>query len=387
MYDLIIKGGRVIDPAQKIDDRLDLGVEGETISALGKDLPPSQGTRVIEAAGKIVTPGLIDLHCHVYNHVHDISVAPDDAGVRQGVTTVVDAGSAGQAIFGGFPRYVIPTSRTSVFCFLHLASQGLTLAPELMDWREVDTDAMAATIESHPRLIKGIKLRLMGHLANSEGAKIVEVGKRIAGKFGMPIMVHLGDFEKQVSSTLTEEVLPLMERADILSHVYTAQRGCALRPDGAVIAELRAATRRGVVLDVANGRMNLNYEVARKALCQGVLPTTLSSDVTAPSLGGPVYGLTVTMSRFLALGLELGQVIEMTTVNPARAIAIDDRKGSLRPGMDADISVLALLTGTWELNDAQGNPLEIHTLVEPRMSIKLGQPIDAEPAARPQALN
>lgn len=387
MYDLIIKGGRVIDPAQEIDGRLDVGVNGETIAALGKDIPSSEGRQVIDAAGKVVTPGLIDMHCHVYSHVHDISVEPDDAGVRQGVTTVVDAGSAGQAIFGGFPRYVVPASCTSVFCFLHLASQGLTITPELMDWREVDTDAMAATIESHPHLIKGVKLRLMGHLANSDGAKVVEVAKRTAGEFNLPIMVHLGDFEKQVSSTLTEEFLPLMEKGDILSHVYTAQRGCAVRPDGAVVPELRAAMERGVVLDVANGRMNLNYEVARKAMSRGILPTTLSSDVTLPSLIGPVYGLTGTMSRFLALGLELGQVIEMTTINPARTIGIDERKGSLMPGMDADISILELLAGTWELSDAQGKTLKVNALVEPRMSIKLGQPISAEPAARPQPVD
>ena len=223
MYDLIIKGGRVIDPAQKIDGRLDIGVNGETIAALGKDIPSSGGRQVIDAAGKIVTPGLIDMHCHVYSHVHDTSVEPDDAGVKQGVTTVVDAGSAGQAIFGGFPRYVIPASRTSVHCFLHLASQGLTITPELVDWREVNTDAMAATIECHRDLIKGVKLRLIGNLANSYGAKVVEVAKRVAGTFDLPIMVHLGDFEKQISPTLTEEFLPLMEKGDILSHVYTAQ--------------------------------------------------------------------------------------------------------------------------------------------------------------------
>ena len=150
---------------------------------------------------------------------------------------------------------------------------------------------------------------------------------------------------------------------------------------------LRAAMERGVVLDVANGRMNLNYEVAKKSMSQGILPCTLSSGVTAPSLAGPVFGLTATMSRFLALGLKLGQVIEMTTINPARAIDIDGRKGSLGLGMDADISILELLTGTWELNDAQGNPLKMNTLVEPRISIKLGQPIEVEPAARPQALD
>lgn len=387
MYDLLIKGGRVVDPAQSIDDKLDIAISGDRIATVAKDIPSPESQRVVDAGGKIVTPGLIDVHCHVYDGGVKESVEPDAAGVRQGVTTVVDAGSAGQAIFGGFPKYVIPASRTTVFCFLHLGSQGLSVMPELRDWEEIDLDATAATIESHRELIKGVKLRLVGNIVAQAGVEVVKMAKETAKKFGLPIMVHIGDRNKQVSPTLTREFLPLMEPGDILSHVFTANLGSVLRPDGTVLPELREAMERGVVLDIANGRFNLSFEVARKGMSQGILPTTLSTDVTVPSIAGPVYGLTVTMSKFMALGLDLRQVIEMTTINPARVLGIEDRKGSLRPGMDADVSVLELLSGTWKLLDSEQQALAARKLLAPDMTVKSGQLIPSQPVARPQLVN
>lgn len=175
-----------------------------------------------------------------------------------------------------------------------------------------------------------------------------------------------------------------MESGDILSHVFTAQQGSALRANGTVLPELREAMERGVILDIANGRFNFSFRVARTGMAQGILPTTLSTDVTLPSIIGPVYGLTVTMSKFLALGLDLKQTVEMTTINPARALSIESRKGSLKPGMDADVSVLELLSGTWELPDSEQQIIEATTLIAPSMAVKSGQLIPAQPVAQPQ---
>ncbi len=387
MYDLLIKAGRVIDPAQNLDDKLDVAISKDRVAKVAKDIPSQESQKVIEARDKIVTPGLIDSHCHVYGGVLKDGVEPDAAGVKQGVTTVADAGSAGQAIFDGFPRYVIPSSRTTVYCFLHLSSQGLSVLPELRDWEEVDLDATVATIESHRDIIKGVKLRLVGNLVAGAGVEVVKIARKAARKFGLPIMVHIGDMKQQVSPTLTEEFLPLMEPGDILSHVFTANPGSVLRPDGTVLPELREAMGRGVVLDVANGRFNLSFEVARKGMAQGILPTTLSTDVTRPSLTGPVYGLTVTMSKFMALGLDLKQVIEMTTINPARALSIEDRKGSLKPGMDADVSILEILSGSWELKDSAQQTIEATRLIAPGLTVKSGQLIPAQPVAQPQPVH
>lgn len=384
MFDLLIKSGRVIDPAQNLDDKLDVAISGDKIAAVAKDIQTTETRQVVDASDKIVTPGLIDLHCHVCGSITKESADPDDAGVNQGVTTVVDAGSVGQAIFEGFPRYVVPSSRTTVFCFLHLGSQGLTIMPELRDWQEIDLDATTATIESNRDVIKGIKLRLVGNIVASAGIEVVKMAKETAKKFGLPIMIHIGDIKQQVPPTLTQELLPLMESGDILSHVFTAQQGSALRANGTVLPELREAMERGVILDIANGRFNFSFRVARTGMAQGILPTTLSTDVTLPSIIGPVYGLTVTMSKFLALGLDLKQTVEMTTINPARALSIESRKGSLKPGMDADVSVLELLSGTWELPDSEQQIIEATTLIAPSMAVKSGQLIPAQPVAQPQ---
>jgi len=387
MYDLLIKSGRVLDPAQNIDNELDIAISGDKIAKVAKDIPLRESQRVVDARDKIVTPGLIDIHCHVYDSILNIGVEPDDVGVKQGVTTVVDAGSAGQATFGGFPKYVIPASRTTVFCFLHLGSLGLSIMPELRDWEEIDLDATVATIESNRDVIKGIKLRLVGNIVASAGVEVVKMAKKVAKKFGLPIMVHIGDIDKQVSPTLTQEFLPLMESGDILSHVFTTQLGSTLRPDGTILPELREAMQRGVVLDVAHGRFNLSFEAARKSMAQGILPTTLSTDLVIPSLTNIVYGMTVTMSKFMALGLNLKQVIEMSTINPARAINTQDRIGSLKPGMDADVSILDLLSGTWKLEDCEQQPIEATRLIAPTITIKSGQPIPAQPVAQPQPLS
>ena len=387
MYDLLIKSGRVIDPAQNIDGELDVAISEDKIAKVAKDIPSGESRQVVDAKDRIVTPGLIDIHCHVYDSISKIGVEPDDAGVKQGVTTVVDGGSAGQATFGGFPKYVIPASRTTVFCFLHLGSLGLSIMPELRDWEEIDLDATAATIESNQDVIKGIKLRLVGNIVASTGVEIVKIAKKVTKKFGLPIMVHIGDRDKQVSPTLTQELLPLMEPGDILSHVFTAQLGSVLRPDGTILPELREAMQRGVVLDVAQGRANFSFEVARKAMAQGILPTTLSNDLTIPSLTDLIYGMTVTMSKFMALGLSLKQVVEMATINPARAISTEDRRGSLKPGMDADVSILELLSGTWKLEDTARKTIEVTTLIAPTMTVKSGQLIPAQPVGRPQPLN
>ena len=179
MYDLLIKGGRVVDPAQNMDDKLDIAINGNKIATVAKDIPPQEAQRVVDAKDKIVTPGLIDVHCHCSGGITKNGLDPDDAGVKQGVTTVVDGGSTGQATFGPFPKYVIPSSRTSVFCFLHLGSQGLSITPELRDWDEVNLEATTATIESHRELIKGVKLRLVGNIVARHGTEIVEIANKM----------------------------------------------------------------------------------------------------------------------------------------------------------------------------------------------------------------
>ena len=374
----------MIDPAQNIDARLDIAISGDKIREVAKDISPQQCRQVVDAKDRIVTPGLIDLHTHVYDGFWPHSTDPDTAGVQQGVTTVVDAGSSGQATFRGFPKYIIPSFRTRVFCFLHLCSAGLAIVPEIRDWEEVNFDATTATIESYPGLIKGIKLRLVGNTVAGAGVEGVKLAQKVARPFGLPIMVHIGDNSRQVSPTLTQEVLPLMAPGDILSHFLTPKYGGVLRPNGSVLPELREAMERGVILDVARGRDQFSFEVAQKLGAEGILPKTISTDLCNNNVADRVFGLTVTMSNFLALGLELKQLVEMTTINPARALKAEDLVGSLKPGMAADVSILEMAPGKWKFEDAKGQTVEANTLITPRMTVKSGQLIPARPVAQPR---
>jgi len=375
MYDLLIKGGRVIDPAQNIDGLMDVAVSGGKIANVMPNIPLPEAGNVIDATDKIVTPGLIDLHTHVYDGFLNNGANPDVVGVNQGVTTVVDGGSAGHAIFAGFANYIIPAARTTVYCFLHIGSFGLAVMPELWYPEEINADATEAVIAKYPDLIRGVKVRIVGKLIAREGIAVVKAAKKTAKKCHLPLMVHIGDREKGVSPSLTRELLPLLEKGDILSHIYTAQFGGLLGEDGRAVPEIVAAKKRGVILDVANGINNMAYGTARRMMEQGLLPTTISTDVTKSSVTGPAYGLTVTMSKLLELGLPFEEMIAMTTLNPVKAIKIDDRKGSLKPGMDADISVLEITPGCWPLPDSHGNILNVTRLIRPCVTVKAGVPI------------
>jgi len=374
MYDLLIKNGRVIDPAQQLDDQLDIAINGDEIACLSENISPAESNQVINAQGKIVTPGLIDSHCHVYSKQDPPGTEPDTIGVNQGVTTVVDGGSAGQATFADFKKD-IATARTTVYCLLHIGSLGQKIIPELRNWEEIDLDATATTIQANRDLIRGIKIRLLGDLISKEGVEVVKTAQKAAKRFNLPLVVHMGDLKQRVSPTLTQETLPLLESGDILTHLYNSNWGGCMRDDGTFLPELRQAMQRGVILDIGRGRIHFNFEVAKNGLSQGILPTTISSDIVAPSITDRVYGLTAVMSTLLELGLTLTQVIEMSTINPARALGLADRIGSLEPGMAADISILNLLPGKWTIVDSAQKTLTLTQLLSPDSTVKSGIPL------------
>ena len=374
MYDLLIKNGRVIDPAQQLDRQLDIAINGDKITCLSENIAPTESNHVINAQGKIVTPGLIDSHCHVYNKQDPPGTEPDTVGINQGVTTVVDGGSAGQATFDDLKKD-IATARTTVYCLLHIGSLGQKIIPELRNWEEIDVDATAATVQANRDLIRGIKIRLLGDLISKEGIEVVKTAQKAAKRFSLPLVVHMGDLKQQVAPTLTQETLPLLESGDILTHLYNSNWGGCMRDDGTFLPELRQAMQRGVILDIGRGRIHFSFEVAKNGLSQGILPTTISSDIVAPSITDRVYGLTATMSTLLGLGLKLAQVIEMSTINPARALGLVDRIGSLKPGMVADISILNLLSGKWTIIDSAQKTLTLTQLLSPDSTVKSGHPL------------
>jgi len=377
MLDLILRGGTVIDPVQGTRGLRDVGVERGKITAVETSLT-ERAERVIDVSGKIVSPGLIDLHAHVFDGVVSNGLDPDLAGVRAGVTTVVDAGSSGAATFAAFPRHILPRSQTEVLPFLHICQTGLATNPDIIAALSIDLDATLQVVAAHKPLIRGIKARMVSPALEILGMEMPRLAKRAARESGLPLMVHIGDTTKRCRPDVVRELLPLLERGDIVTHLFTANPGGVLDAHGKVVPEARELVDRGVVLDTAHGRMNFGFEVARKVLDQGLIPDCISTDLTVPGRLQTVHSLVEMMARFLGLGFTLEQVVAMCTANPARALGEQERLGTLQAGRQADVSVLELREGDWVVHDTVGASLRISQAIVPVLTVKAGRTFEPE---------
>jgi dihydroorotase len=372
MHDLVLKGGVVIDPSTGLNGANDVAVRDGLIAAIAPEIDDTEATRVIDVGGKVVTPGLIDLHAHVFDGVSRTGVNPDLAGVYAGVTTIVDAGSSGAATFGAFPRYIIPNCHTEVIPFLHIGQTGLSTNPDIIAASSIDVDDTLRVVERSLGLIRGIKARMVSPALEIFGMEMPRLAKRAAQESGTRLMVHIGDTAKRYDPKVIHELLPLLEPGDILTHFFTANPGGVLDAKGRLVPEAREAADRGVWLDTAHGRMNFSFDVGRRVLDQGLLPHCISTDLTVPGRLATVHSMTEMMTRFLGLGFTLPQVVTMCTSNPAKAIGEQGRLGSLAIGRQADISVLEIHDGDWIVYDVLGTGLGVTKAVVPFLTVKRG---------------
>jgi dihydroorotase len=378
MYDLVLKGGTIIDPSQSLHRKADLAVENGKIAAVADDIPAKETRRTIDVSNRFVTPGLIDLHAHVFDGVSRNGVEPDLAGVRSGVTTIVDAGSAGCATFDAFPRHILPKSDTEVIPFLHICQTGLSTSPDIIAEGSIDFDATVETVGRHKGLIRGIKARMVSPALEIFGMEMPRLAKRAARESGVPLMVHIGDTEKRYDPDVIRELLPLLEPGDIVTHLFTANPGGVLDGDGKLLPEAREIRDTGIWLDTAHGRFNFAFNVGRRVLDQGLVPHCISTDLTVPGRLLTVHSLVEMMTRFLGLGFNFDQVVGMCTANPARVLGEEQRLGSLATGRQADVSVLELRQGKWAVYDALGEALEVETCVVPALTLKRGTVFEPE---------
>ena len=376
MTDLLLKGGEVIDPSLDIRAKLDVAVTDGILSAVAPDIDPSSAARVINVDGNIVIPGMIDLHTHVYEGINQNGINPDLAGVRSGVTTVLDAGSAGCYTFGGFPSYVVPRAKTNIFCMLHISRVGLAYQPDTSRREDIDLEETVNVIKANRPLIQGVKIRAIGPGVPRMGVEMVRLAKQAATEGGVRLMVHIGDRSiaggDGTEPTITRQLLPLLDKGDIITHLFSGNPGRIIDSDGNVIREIIEAQHRGVFLDTAHGRQNFSFDVAKAALDQGVEPRSISTDMTPPGRMNTVHSMTEMLARFMALGFTLEDVIRMTTANPAQALGMEDTLGSLAVGRPADISVLNEETGDWLFHDTEGNTLRGERALVPSSQSRRG---------------
>jgi dihydroorotase len=378
MYDLLLKGGTVIDPAQDLRGVLDVAVQDGKIARVAANIAKSEARRVIDVPGKTVTPGLIDLHTHVFDGVAANGVHPDIAGVHAGVTTVVDAGSSGCATFSAFPRHILPKCETEVIPLLHICQTGLATNPDIIAESSIDLESTLRVAREHKGLIKGIKARMVSPALEIFGMEMPRLAKRAARESGVPLMVHIGDTTKRYDPNVVRELLPLLEPGDIVTHLFTANPGGVLDTNGKLVPEAKELAARGVWLDTAHGRMNFGFNVGRRVLDQGLTPHCISTDLTIPGRANTVHSMVEIMARFLGMGFTLEQVIAMSTVNPARAIGEVNRLGSLAVGRQADISVLEVREGRWVVYDTLRDSMKIDKTVVPVLTVKRGRVFEPE---------
>jgi dihydroorotase len=366
-YDLLVKGGHVLDPGQELDGNLDIAIAGGKISQIAEGIPAEDAARVIEVrgAGRHVVPGLVDLHTHVAHGATTEGVGmgccdPDAIGVRSGVTTVVDCGSVGVANIGVFPAHILPKASTRVITYVNAGSFAHTMPgpADVNRIEDIDRAAIEKCAEHNPGLIAGVKLRLVGPIMAEIGEDIIKAAKQVARDNHVPFMVHIGDFtaktEPAVSRAgeLTRFLLRTMEPGDILTHLCTPNAGRVLDPAGRPFPEVAEARANGVILDSALGRGNFGYQVASAQAQLGLYPDSISSDLTA--MGQSFHSLLECMAKFMAIGYTLADVVKMTTASPARVLGRQDQIGAIAVGRDADITILDLVEGDFTFTDTTG---------------------------------
>ena len=408
-FDLVVRGGRVIDPARGIDAPLDVGVAGGRIAALAPSLPRGAARRVVDARGKLVIPGMIDTHAHVYEHVTgSFGLNPDMVGVRAGVTTVVDQGGAGALTIAGFKKFIAEPAATRVLAFVSNYLVGGLVGHRytaLYGPNGIDVRETVRAIEGNRDLVKGIKAHGEVGGYTRWGVETLRLGKEASRQARVPVYVHLGRLWSDAAGaridpdTVVPEVVPLLERGDILAHPFTKNAGAFVSADGVVHPLITEAVKAGVRIDIGRGG-HMSYRAARAVLEAGIVPFTVGGDVhgytidrlqdgvwdggyfdesaadsdaPAPIGGARVYSLTQVLNELLALGFRVEDVVPMVTSHAAEMLGMAGQIGTLAPGAAADVSVLAVEHGRWTLSDSLGEEIASSIRLRPDVTVRAGQ--------------
>ena len=372
-FDLLIKGGRVIDPSQKLDEIFDVALRDGKIARVENDIPAKQSRQVIDATGKIVTPGLIDVHTHIFPYVGPYGIEPDPYCVTRGVTTALDAGTSGAFTFPAFRNFAISSAATRVRALLHIVSIGMVAGStpnmgELEDLRYCVPDLADRVAEENRGLIVGFKIRFSEKYTGPNDLEGLKRARAAADQARLPLMTHIGG-----SYTPLPQLLALLKTGDVMTHTFNSLRHGILDTDGKVISEVLEARQRGVYFDVGHGAGSFSFDVMEKCMQQGFLPDTISTDLYSANIQGPVFDLTTTLSKFLLLRMSLSDVIARCTINAAKLFNFGAEIGTLRAGAEGDVDVLDLAAGDFMFTDSDGKTRQGRQKLNPVVTVRAGK--------------
>jgi len=358
-YDLVLSGGNLLDPAQGINDQpRDIAFKDGKVAAVAEHIDPSAATQAIDASGKLITPGLIDLHGHFYHGGSGTAVHADQTCLGSGVTTGVDAGSAGFLNYGAMRDYVFPAHRTRLLAFLHIGAVGLAangvLGGGLHDMRIIDVDQTVHAIKENPGFIFGVKVRMHHNaVARWNAHEAMARAREAASEAGVRLMVHVSG-----TPIPLPDVLEHLGPGDISTHAFNGLPDNILDAAGKVRSEVRGAVDRGVVMDVAHAGVHCDVEVVKAAMDQGVIPDTISTDVHIAPPGRIVYLMNDLVSKFHALGMPLSDAVAASTSRPAEILGLQDSIGSLAVGMEGDAAIWDKRQGRFVWHDMAGHNVD-----------------------------
>jgi dihydroorotase len=380
-FDLVIKNADVLDPSQSLRGRRDIGIRYGSIEAVEADIPAARALRVLDAGGKLVTPGLVDLHCHVYPYGSAIGIPADELVPHQCSTTCVSAGDAGANNFAAFRRYVVAQTRTRLYAFVHIANMGLAPFPvaELYNIDFAQVDVAAKAVAENADMVLGVKVRMSENVIAKHGLEPLKraIAACEGAGTGGKIMCHIGGVETR---ELMAQILDTLRPGDILTHAYSGAPNLGgaftnIVQEARLLPAALAAKQRGVIFDVGHGGGSFDFTVAEPAIAQGCLPDTISSDIHVFSGNSPgMPYLTWVMSKFMALGFTLEQVVAMATINPAKVINRAPKLGTLQIGAPADVAIMELVEGDVSFVDTRNNARTGRAYLKPVQTVTAGVP-------------
>ncbi|UGY12611.1 amidohydrolase family protein [Bradyrhizobium septentrionale] len=380
-FDLVIKSGDVIDPSQSLRGKHDIGIRWGIIEAVEDEIPAARAARTIDASGKLVMPGLVDLHCHVYPYGSAIGIPADELVQFQGTTTVVSAGDAGVNNLAALRRFIVAQSRARIYAFLHIANNGLSAFPvaELYNIDNAQVEACAMALAENPDFLIGVKVRMSENVIFKHGIEPLKRAIQACEMCGWParMMVHIGGVETR---ELMSDILDLLRPGDILTHAYSGAPNMSgaftnIVQDGKLLPAALEAKQRGVLFDVGHGGGSFDFTVAEIAIPAGCTPDTISSDIHVFSGNSPgIPFLPNVMSKFLAMGSSLDQVVAMATSVPARIINRAPKIGTLQRGAPGDVAIMDLVEGPVTFVDTRNNKRDGNLQLKPVQTVVNGVP-------------